>query len=93
MIWKRIKDRKKLHASLVDAGHSVPHYEEDEDGFNSTINTLMTNPMMYDAFDSHFDAPSVDTQSSFDSSPSVDTGPSFDGGGGMSGGGGADGSF
>ncbi len=85
MFWSRIKDQLKLHSALTDAGYAVPHPEEERDQFNSAVNTLMTDTLIYSSFETHFDATGA--------SPSIDTGSTFDAGGGMSGGGGADGTF
>jgi hypothetical protein len=85
MFWSRIKDRLKLHSALTDAGYTVPHHEEEKDRFNSTVDTLMADTLIYSSFETHFDATAA--------SPSIDTGSTFDAGGGMSGGGGADGIF
>jgi hypothetical protein len=90
---RRIKDRKQLHAAMIDAGHTIPHHEDEEDDFNTAVNTLMLDTAIYSAFESHFDAPAMDTTPTVDTSPSFDPSPSFDAGGGISGGGGADGSW
>lgn len=85
MFHKRIVDRKKLHAALVDSGYDLlPHHEEEPDDFNSTVNAIMAAESVFETFQDHFD---------FSPSSSVDSGPSFDGGGGESGGGGASGEY
>jgi hypothetical protein len=89
MSWfHRAKDRKKLHADLIERGYEPPH-PDDEDGFSSYLNTVMATELSSE-MSGHFDTQSFDVAPSTDSAASVD---SFDAGGGASGGGGADGSW